>query len=125
VQRLHRRSLGLGSLALTVPLLAACSSSPSGGSSGQAQAPAAFCQKVMGVLADGPDPEADPVGYALAQIAPLGQVHTSDQSLAQRLSSLISADRALVSSNGSDHAATQSIKKDDAALNTACPGVAS
>jgi hypothetical protein len=79
----------------------------------------------MGVLADGPDPDADPVGYALAQIAPLGQIHTSDPALAQRLSSLISADRALVNSNGSDHAVAKSIAKDDAALNTACPGVAS
>jgi hypothetical protein len=125
VQRLHRRCLGLSSLALTVPLLAACSSSPSGGSSAQAHAPAAVCQKVLGVLSDGPDPDADPVGYALSQIGPLGQIHTSDQALAQRLSNLISADRALVSSTGSDHAATKSIAKDDAALNTICPGVSS
>lgn len=124
MQRLHRRCLGLSSLALTVPLLAACSSSPSGGSSGQAQAPAAFCQKVLAVLSDGPDPKADPVGYALSQIAPLGQIRTSDQALARRLSSLITADRALVSSNGSDHAASTSIAKDYAALNAACPGVA-
>jgi hypothetical protein len=77
----------------------------------------------MAVLSDGPDPDADPVGSALSQIAPLGQIHTSDQALAQRLSSLISADRALVSSSGGDHAATKSIARDDAALNAVCPGV--
>jgi hypothetical protein len=80
---------------------------------------------VLAVLSDGPDPDVDPVGYALSQIAPLGQIHTSDSDLAQRLSDLISADQALVHSNGSDHAATKSIAKDDADLNLICPGVAS
>jgi hypothetical protein len=121
----RRGRLGLTALALGVPLLAACSSGSSGGSSGQSQAPAAVCQKVMGVLADGPDPDVDPVGYALSQIAPLGQIHTSDRDLAQRLSDLIAADQALVHSNGSDHAATKSISKDDAGLNKVCPGAAS
>jgi hypothetical protein len=117
--------VGLTSLALAVPLLAACGSSSSGGGSAQTQAPAAFCQKVLAVLSDGPDPDADPVGYALSQIAPLGQIHTSDHALAQQLSDLIADDRALVNSNGTDHAATKSIAKDDAALNKVCPGVAS
>jgi hypothetical protein len=121
----HRGRLGLAALALGVPLLAACSSGSSGGSSGQSQAPAAACQKVMGVLADGPDPDVDPVGYALSQIAPLGQIKTSDSELAQRLSALIAADQQLVHSNGSDHAATKSIAKDDADLNKVCPGAAS
>jgi hypothetical protein len=118
----HR--VGLASVVLAVPLLAACSSSASGGSSTQSQAPAAVCQKVLAVLSDGPDPDADPVGYALSQIAPLGRIHTSDNTVAQRLSSLISADETLVRSNGSDHAATKAIAKDDADLNKACPGVA-
>jgi hypothetical protein len=114
----------LASLAFAVPVLAACSSSSSGGSSTQSQAPTAVCQKVLAVLSDGPDPDADPVGYALSQIAPLGQIHSSDSELAQRLSALISADETLVHSNGSDHAASKSIAKDDADLNKDCPGVA-
>jgi hypothetical protein len=122
LRHLPRRA-GLTALALAAPLLAACSSSSSGGS-GQAQAPAAFCQKVLAVLSDGPDPDADPVGYALSQIAPLGQIHTSDRSLGEELSDLVAADRALVHTNGSDRAATKSIAKDDEALNKACPGVA-
>jgi hypothetical protein len=76
------------------------------------------------VLWDGPDPDADPVGYALSQIAPMGQIHTSDDAVTQRLSDLITADRALVSSNGSDHAATKSAAEDDADLNKVCVGVA-
>lgn len=126
VPRLRRGRVGLTSLELAVPLLAACSSTSSGGSSGQTEAPgpAAVCQKVLAVLSDGPDPDADPVGYALSPIAPLGQIHTSDNAVAQRLSDLITADRALVGSNGSDHAATKSVVKDDADLNKVCPGVA-
>jgi hypothetical protein len=121
--RPNPRRVGLASLALAVPLLAACSSSSSGGKSTQSKAPTAVCQKVLAVLSDGPDPDADPVGYALSQIAPLGQIHTSDSDVTQRLSALISADEALVHSNGSDHAATKSIAKDDADLNKVCPGV--
>ena len=118
------RRVALTSLALAVPLLAACSSGSAGGGSSQAQAPATVCQKVMAVLADGPDPDADPVGYALSQIAPLGQIHTSDHALAKQLSDLIAADHALVNTNGSDRAATKSIAKDDKSLNNVCPGVA-
>jgi hypothetical protein len=125
MRRVLRGGVAVTGLALTVPLLAACSSNPSGGSASQAQAPAAVCQKLLGVLSDGPDPDADPVGYALSQIAPLGQIHTADHELAQRLSDLISADQALVNSNGGDKAATKSIAKDDAALDKICPGAAS
>ena len=118
------RYMWLTSLALAVPLLAACSSGSSRGGSGQAQAATAFCRKVLAVLSDGPDPDADPVGYALSQIAPLGQIHTSDHVLGQKLSDLIAADHALVNTNGSDRAATKSIAKDDEGLNRVCPGVA-
>ncbi|MFZ0249364.1 MAG: hypothetical protein WAL61_05420 [Acidimicrobiales bacterium] len=125
VRRALRGGVAVTGLALTVPLLAACGSGPSGGSASRAQAPTGLCQKLSGVLSDGPDPDVDPVGYALSQIAPLGQIHTSDHELAQRLSDLISADQTLVGSNGSDHAAAESIAKDDAALDTICPGAAS
>ena len=53
------------------------------------------------MLSDGPDPDADPVGYALSQIVPLGQIHTSDRSVATTVRRLIAADRSLVASNGS------------------------
>jgi hypothetical protein len=115
----------MASVALAVPLLTACGSSGSGGGAASAHAPAALCQKIMGVLSDGPDPDADPVGYALSQILPLGQIHTSDQAVSTALHSLVAADHALVKSNGADKTAKADIKKADNSLNTACPGVAS
>ena len=90
-----------------------------------AHAPTALCQKVLAVLSDGPDPDADPVGYALSQILPLGQIHTSDHSVSTTLHSLIKEDRVLVKSKGSDKSAKTGIKKADKSLNKACPGVAS
>jgi len=78
----------------------------------------------MAARSDGPDPEAGPVGYASSQIAPLGQIRTSDHALVHRLSRRIAADRALVISKGSDHAASKSIAKDDAGFNKVPPGVA-
>jgi hypothetical protein len=84
-----------------------------------------LCQKILAVLSDGPDPDADPLGYALSQIKPLGQIATSDHSVRVTLDKLIAADRSLVNSNGSDHAAKTAIARTDKALNTACPGVAS
>jgi hypothetical protein len=125
------RTIALASVAVAVPLWAGCSSS-GGGAAKAAAAPTAVCQKILAVLSDGPDPDVDPVGYALSQIRPLGQIHTSDQSVRTDLTDLVTADRKLVSSTGSDHAeqaaikaAKASIKKDDASLNTVCPGVAS
>jgi hypothetical protein len=79
---------------------------------------------VLAVLSDGPDPDADPVGYALSQIARLGQIHTSDHAHAQQLSDLIAADHSLVNTSGGDRAATESVAKDDEHLNKVCAGVA-
>jgi hypothetical protein len=123
-----RRSLTLAALALlAAPLgLAACSSGSSGGSSGggAALAPTALCQKLNAVFSDGPDPDADPVGYALSQILPLRAVHSSDHAVIQTVDRLVAADQDLVHSNGSDKAAATAIKKSDHTLNQACPGVA-
>ena len=115
--------VGAGSLAF-----AACSSGGSsggGGAAAAAAAPKALCQQLSGVFADGPDPDADPVGYALSQIEPLQAIHTSDATALRAMSKLISADQAFYNSNGSDKAAATAIKKADASLNKACPGVAS
>jgi hypothetical protein len=120
------RSMALASVAVAIPLWAACGAgSPSGAAVNAAHAPTALCQKILGVFSDGPDPDADPVGYALSQILPLGQIHTSDHSVSTTLHSLVKSDRALVKSNGADKAAQSGIKKADKSLNKACPGVAS
>ena len=110
-------------VAIAAPLWAACGSSGGGGQA--SAAPPALCQRILAVLADGPDPAADPVGYALSQIKPLGQIDASDHSVRVTLDKLVAADQALVNSNGSDHAAKTAIARADKALNTACPGVAS
>lgn len=121
--RSRSRYVVLASVAVAAPLWAACGSS--GGGAQASAAPPALCQKILAVLSDGPDPDADPVGYALSQIKPLGQIATSDHSVRVTLDKLIAADRSLVNSNGSDHAAKTAIARADKALNTACPGVAS
>jgi hypothetical protein len=120
----------LVSLALAVPLWAACGSgspSSSGGSGGGAAlgpSSESVCQQLNGVLSDGPDPGADPVGYALSQILPLTHVHGADARVAATVEGLIAADRALVASKGADAAASKAIAADDASLNRVCPGVA-
>jgi ABC-type phosphate transport system substrate-binding protein len=123
----HRRLTLLTIPLLAAPLgLAACSSGSSGSSAsgGAALAPAALCEQLNGVFSDGPDPDADPVGYALSQILPLRGVHSSDHTVTTTLDALIAADQDLVQSNGSDKAAATTIKKSDHAINQACPGVA-
>jgi len=120
------RGMALASVAVAVPLWVACgAASPSGAAVKSAHAPTAVCQKILAVLSDGPDPDADPVGYALSQILPLGQIHTSDHTVSTTLRSLIKDDRALVKANGDDKTAKTGIKKADKSLNKACPGVAS
>jgi hypothetical protein len=120
-------------LAIAVPLvslplvLAACGSgSPVGTASGGglAKAPQALCQKLTAVFSDGPDPDADPVGYALSQILPLSQIRSSDTAAIDTVDTVVTADRALVKSNGGDHSAKAAIQKGYARLNQACPGVA-
>src|ERR1700735_4274208 len=83
----------LGGCAL---LLTAC------GSSGSSSATAAktACQQVSAALSDGPDPGTDPVGYAQAQVLPLQQIHTSDQSLQEAVGALAEAYPQFSSRNG-------------------------
>jgi hypothetical protein len=115
---------------LAAPLaLSACSSgssgrSSAGGGAALAKAPAGLCEQLNAVFSDGPDPDADPVGYALSQILPLQGVHTSDAAVSATVDRLIAADQDLVKSNGDDTSATAAVKKADDTLNQACPGVA-
>ena len=103
--------------------LAAC-----GGSSGTAAAAAATkqaCQQVAAVLTDGPDPTADPAGYAEAQILPLRQVHISDSSLRAAVGQLASAYQRVFSSNAKSSAATRAVAAASKKVNAICPGAAS
>jgi hypothetical protein len=124
---LRPRHVALASAIVAAPLWAATSGAGAR-TLHAAKAPASLCENLSGIFSNGPDPDADPVGYALSQIKPLGDVHTSDHAVHSDLTKLIAADRALVASGGSGHRATvdsKDIKKDDHLVNAACPEAAS
>jgi hypothetical protein len=121
--------LALTSLGLTA-LLGACSSAAS--SSGSAAAGTVSttavhtaCTQVSAVLSDGPDPDSDPVGYAEAQILPLGQIHTSDAQLRAAIGKLASAYQAFFDSNGTSSSAKLAVATASKRINSFCPGAAS
>jgi hypothetical protein len=64
-------------------------------------APAASCQAITAALANGPDPDADPVGYAEAQVLPLRDIATSDAGLHTAILHLSSAYESFYKDNGS------------------------
>jgi hypothetical protein len=108
-------------LALCAGLLAACgSSSPTAPSASPAAQTA--CLHVSGALSDGPDPDADPVGYAEAQILPLHQIHTSDKAIGSAISRLASAYAQFYDDNGTK-AGKSSVKAAAKTINELCPGV--
>jgi hypothetical protein len=101
--------------------LAACSSP----GTSPAAATKKTCQQVGAVLADGPDPDADPAGYAEAQILPLHQIRTSDARLRTAIGQLDTAYRQLFASNGASSAAAQAVAAATKKISRICPGVAS
>jgi hypothetical protein len=102
-------------------LLSACS----GSAPSVATATKKACQQVGAVLADGPDPDTDPAGYAEAQIMPLSQIHTRNARLGSAIGQLDAAYRQLFASHGSSTAATQAVAAATKKINSICPGVAS
>lgn len=126
----RRRYTVLGTL-VGAPLLAtACGSAgPSGTSSTKARPTsqpeiALSCRQVADVLSDGPDPSADPVGYALAQVRPLRQVRTTDKALKQAVDQLASAYETVYKTNAATGTAA-AVKKADKAVDQICPGATS
>ena len=112
-----------------VTALAACSSSSSApvasASVSKASAAAQDCTNVTDVLSDGPDPDADSVGYAEAQVLPLQQLKISTPAIQSAVNQLDAAYKAFSSDNGS--AQTQDAVKvsgAEATLNALCPGAA-
>jgi hypothetical protein len=83
------------------------------------------CSQVTAVLSDGPDPAADPVGYAEAQILPLGQIRTPDPQLRAAIGKLADAYRAFFTSNGASPAAKLAVTSAAKRINSFCPGAAS
>jgi len=105
--------IGCGAVAL-----AAC------GSSGHTSAALdRTCQNLSAVLSDGPDPSADPVGFAEAQILPLRQVHTDDVSLQHAVQQLDAAYQQTFESDGAA-TAERAVATASAHLDAICPGAA-
>jgi len=82
------------------------------------------CQVVAATLADGPDPDVDPVGYALAQVLPLQEIKTGGGNLKKSIDRLSSAYETFYKDNGAT-AAKRVVANAAKLLNTYCPGAAS
>jgi hypothetical protein len=117
-------ALGLAALGLAA-LLGACTSQTPASRPVSTAAVHATCAKVSAVLSDGPDPDADPIGYAEAQVLPLGQIHAADAQLRAAISKLAGAYRAFFASNGSSGAAKLAVAAASKRINSLCPGAAS
>jgi hypothetical protein len=105
-------------LLLAFALVACGSSSSSKVAVGQT------CGQVAAVLSDGPDPGADPVGYADAQILPLRRIHTSQQALREAIDRLASAYQELSSTNGDSRLARTAVAEASHRIDSFCPGAA-
>jgi hypothetical protein len=79
----------------------------------------------LAVLSDGPDPDADPVGYAEAQVLPLGQVRTPGSQLRAAISKLARAYQAFYASNGAPGPAKTAVANASKRIDAFCPGAAS
>jgi hypothetical protein len=130
---LMARIRGYAAAALIAPglaaLLAACASPAASSRPVTATTPVTevhvTCSQVSAVLSDGPDPTADPVGYAEAQILPLAQIRTPDPRLRAAISELASAYRAFFDSNGTSGAAKMAVAAASKRIDSFCPGATS
>jgi hypothetical protein len=122
---LIRASAGttLAFLALTV---AACGSASSQTSSTVSLGSAIQqdCTSVADVLANGPDPGVDPVGYAEAQVMPLRQLTISDATLHYAVLTLASAYETFSTSSSTRTAPAQAVTKAENEVNKICPQAA-
>ena len=105
-------------------LLVACGLSACGSAARSASAVGETCQQVGAVLSDGPDPSADPVGYAEAQIRPLRAIETSDAPLERAIARLASAYQTYWRADGAGASAKRAVATAATALDAYCPGVA-
>ncbi|HEY5359139.1 MAG TPA: hypothetical protein VIJ82_15905 [Streptosporangiaceae bacterium] len=111
----------LAPAAALVLALSACGGSPAD----SAAAVRKTCQQVSAVLADGPDPVANPAGHAEAQILPLRQIHAPDRRLRTAIGQLDTAYRQLFASSGRSSAATRAAATATRRIHAICPGAAS
>jgi hypothetical protein len=122
--RVRRRTAAwptLIALAILLPVSACSSAATSSASVTSVSAATAACNVVSAVLADGPDPGADPVGYAQAQILPLRQIHTADATLSKAITGLASAYSGYSAANGTNKTATATLNAAIKRINALCP----
>jgi hypothetical protein len=123
------RPLTLLAVAVAAASLAACGSSSAATSTSSTAlygtAIKQQCTAVADVLSDGPDPDADPAGYAQAQVLPLRQLTITDAALRRAVAQLATAYQAYAAATGAaGTAAALASSKAEAALNSICPGAA-
>jgi hypothetical protein len=104
------------------------------GSSSSSKAPASAllgsavqqdCTSVSDVLSDGPDPDADSVGYAEAQILPLRQLKIGDVTLSRDVQALARAYQAFSTGSGAGSpTAAAAVAKAENSVNSICPQAA-
>jgi hypothetical protein len=119
-----QRSVAVAVTMALVVLLDACGSSSKSLSASSSAELEQTCGQVQAVLSDGPEPRADPVGYAQAQVLPLRRIQTSDRRLREAIDRLASAYESFAAGDGgrsSKGAVNAAVNKVDAV----CPGVAS
>lgn len=119
-------SIGTVSVALVLTVIAALVMSACGAAHSRSGSPAmaSACQQVGAVLADGPDPGSDPVGYAEAQILPLRQLHASEPALRAVIGRLARAYATFFASNGKGAGTAGEVAAASAQLNKLWPGAA-
>jgi hypothetical protein len=116
--------IGLAAAAICFAALAACGSASAAARPPAATALTQACNRVAAVLSDGPDPDVDPVGYALAQVQPLEAVPTQDASLKEAVTQLAQAYQAFYAANGVGAAVKNQVTTRVDAVNKICPGAA-
>lgn len=116
---------GLGGPAACAALILVALLACGCGSPASASATQNTCQQVSAVLSDGPDPGADPVGYAEAQILPLRQISTADSALHAVIGQLADAYQQFFASDGKSSSAKQAVAAASNRLDSICPGAAS
>jgi hypothetical protein len=120
----------LAASTLATVTLTACGSSASPAASAThpaqtaADATKATCELVSASLSDGPDPDADPVGYAEAQDGLLTKIHTQDATLQDAIGKLAGAYQQFFTTSGSS-TAKEAVAVASSKINTFCPGAAS
>jgi hypothetical protein len=119
------RTAILGGLALSLLVLLACACGSSSSARASASVASSGCQQVSAVLSDGPDPDADPVGYAEAQILPLRHLGVGNPALRTAITQLADAYQQFFDSNGKSSNAKEAVAVASKKLDSICPGATS